>query len=106
MIAPSSGVYRSLRTKSELAPLRLRADLTYSLYCFDRNANKARHAGREKLLSTVIKPGDNPTDILATVGDVRLRLNDMRRKVHMNTTKMYYFVHIHTIHLELPRSCP
>ena len=48
---------------------------------FDRNTNKARRACRKKLFCESMKPGGDPVDFIATMDDLRLRLEDTGEKI-------------------------
>ena len=44
---------------------------------FDGNTKEARRACREKLFSSVMRAGSDPTDFIAKMDDLRLRLADI-----------------------------
>ena len=44
---------------------------------FDGNTKEARRAWRDKLFSKSVKPGGDPVDFIATMDDLRLRLEVM-----------------------------
>ena len=55
---------------------------------FDGNTKEARRACREKLFTTTMPSGSDPTDFISTMGDLRLRLADMRSKSSMTPTRI------------------
>ena len=48
---------------------------------FDGSTNEARRTCREKRFSKSMKPGGEPADFIATMDDLRLRLEDMGEKI-------------------------
>ena len=48
---------------------------------FDENAKEARRACREKLFTTTMLSGGDPTDYISTMDDLRLRLADMGEQI-------------------------
>ena len=48
---------------------------------FDGSTKESRRAGREKLFSRSMKPGGDPVDFIASMDDLRLRLEDMGEKI-------------------------
>ena len=48
---------------------------------FDRNTKKARRACPEKLFSSAMHAGSDPTEIIAKTDDLRLRLADMGEEI-------------------------
>ena len=52
---------------------------------FDGNTKEARRAWRDKLFSKSVKPGGDPVDFIATMDDLRLRLEDMGERIFDDT---------------------
>ena len=48
---------------------------------FDGNTKEARQACREKLFSSAMRAGSDPTDFIAKIDDLRLRLADMGEEI-------------------------
>ena len=48
---------------------------------FDRNTKKARRACPEKLFSSAMRAGSDPTDFMAKMDDLRLRIADMGEEI-------------------------
>ena len=49
--------------------------------CFDGDTKVTRHACQEILFLKSMKPGGDPVDVIATVDDLWLRLEDMGEKI-------------------------
>ena len=55
---------------------------------FDGNTKEARRACREIFFSTSMKPGGDPVDFIASMHDLRLKLDDIWKKSSTTRTQM------------------
>ena len=55
---------------------------------FDGNTKEARRACREKLFTTTMPSGGDPTDFISTMNDLRLRLADMGEQIVDETSRI------------------